>query len=779
MSDFKFLAWPTEYRVITQHFGANPQNYAQFGLPGHDGADIRAPHGSKVFAVADGRVFKVHTNPNSHNYGIHIRIAHQEGYRTVYAHLQKSAVQVGDVVQAGQIIGRADNTGNSFGSHLHITLKKEGARQGNWPYNIIDPTPFLLPLMGWQKPAPPFVSGWVLTAAISQSGDLAQANAGGVTLRISQTRSYPLPEGSMMIVLGDGRAGFTPVQVPRAALGLDTGDIPSQPAPEPPPTVTTINGWAWEPFLRPVGRQAIVNTAQGVNLRAKPDRNATNIGIVKAGSAVTLLARAANGYLPIRVRRADFLGPVNLPLGPPPPPADVLGALPKDVYLGWTQTNHLQPFGAYAIIRHQGVHLRARPDESSEYVGTIKGDATVTLAGPGQNNHSPILVNKADFFRLIEPTPEILRPAPFPDERPPLLPLPLPIHDTTPGWALHSEVAVNEDEGTVGRYGATLRQTPQRNGRAIGLIPANSAIIVTAPPSGEFVPVRVDDAIIQPPAEDAPVDPGLLGPARIGLHASADPDIGEAEFREFGDMRPGMIKVLTHHKTEDVARLAQEHPDAKWVVRAFLSFGGRNVSPGQFLAWTRPEVERLLTALPGKDVVVELHNEPNLRAEGLYASWQNGTEFGRWWLELLDQYRRALPGVRFIYPGLSPGSSVTNTKLDHIQFVEASREAVAAADGLGVHIYWSNVYPMARALDVLDDAISRFRFKPIWITEASHNKGGVTAVQKGQQYLQFWQEIQKRPVVQGVTFFVASAIDPTFAEEIWVGRGIGRVVGMR
>ncbi|MFQ5435360.1 MAG: glycosyl hydrolase, partial [Anaerolineae bacterium] len=148
-------------------------------------------------------------------------------------------------------------------------------------------------------------------------------------------------------------------------------------------------------------------------------------------------------------------------------------------------------------------------------------------------------------------------------------------------------------------------------------------------------------------------------------------------------------------------------------------------------------------------------------------------------LELLDQYRRALPGVRFIYPGLSPGSTVTNTKLDHIKFVEECREAVEAADGLGVHVYWSNVYPMNRALDVVDDYISRFRFKPIWITEASNNKGGVTAVQKAHQYLQFWQELQKRPVVQGVTYFVASALDQTFAEEVWVGRGIGRMVGLR
>ena len=178
-------------------------------------------------------------------------------------------------------------------------------------------------------------------------------------------------------------------------------------------------------------------------------------------------------------------------------------------------------------------------------------------------------------------------------------------------------------------------------------------------------------------------------------------------------------------------------------------------------------------------MVVELHNEPNLTPEGLSGAWSDGATFAVWWLDVLQRYRRALPGMRFIYPGLSPGSDVRGLKQDHIRFVEASRAAVEAADGLGIHTYWSNVYPMQRALDVLDDYISRFRFKNIWITEASNNKSGTSAYQKSQQYLQFWREIQKRPTVRGVTYFVASASNPEFKEEIWVGRGIGGRIGRR
>jgi hypothetical protein len=160
------------------------------------------------------------------------------------------------------------------------------------------------------------------------------------------------------------------------------------------------------------------------------------------------------------------------------------------------------------------------------------------------------------------------------------------------------------------------------------------------------------------------------------------------------------------------------------------------------------------------------------------SSWKNGREFCDWWLELLGKYRQALPGYRFIYPGLSPGPSVGGLKQDHVEFIESSRPAVHQADGLGVHIYWSNVYPMSTALAVLDDYITRFRGVPIWVTEASNNKGG-NPRDKAREYIKFWSELQKRPTVQGVTFFVASASNPLFGEEIWVTRGIGAAVGAR
>jgi hypothetical protein len=140
------LLWPTDYDVITQPFGVNAAYYRRFGLPGHEGIDIRAPNRTPIYAAAPGRVYLVYEGGRYHAYGIHVRIRHTGGYKTIYAHLAQPLVEVGDQVEAGTVIGWADSTGNSTGSHLHLTLKKEGATaagETHYPHDIIDPTPYL------------------------------------------------------------------------------------------------------------------------------------------------------------------------------------------------------------------------------------------------------------------------------------------------------------------------------------------------------------------------------------------------------------------------------------------------------------------------------------------------------------------------------------------------------------------------------------------------------------------------------------------------------------
>ncbi|MCB8988964.1 MAG: peptidoglycan DD-metalloendopeptidase family protein, partial [Ardenticatenaceae bacterium] len=402
MSSFRFEAWPTEYRSINQYFGANPQNYAQFGLPGHEGIDIMAPTGTRVFAVAPGTVKMVHNSPDGHNYGRHLRIEHQDGYETIYAHLAEIDVSLGQRVEAGSLIGRADNTGNSFGSHLHLTLKHNGETQDNWPNNIIDPTPFLLPLLGIVRPAGPYTSGWAYADGITRVNDLAQANSGGINLRSTPSVNGPLidlvPTGSIMIITGDKRGSYYPVDVPTAALS-NAQPIPPPASGQPPSGDSQqVDGWAFAPYLTVSGNKAVVGQ-YGINLRTAPNRSATNMGLVSGGSTVTVLGAQQGEYLPVRVRLSDFMVPVNIPNVPPiisPAPTPPPGSL----VTGWAWTQNLVIDGRTAVSGRFGTNLRAKPAVTGTRLGTLREGAQAAIIGKARGEYTPVQANKADISEL-------------------------------------------------------------------------------------------------------------------------------------------------------------------------------------------------------------------------------------------------------------------------------------------------------------------------------------------------------------------------------------------
>lgn len=154
------LRWPTQYGTINQKFGARPEYYQKFGLPAHEGIDFMAPEGSEIYAATDGFVSQISLDGNTKPYGNQVRVQHADGYETIYAHLSEAVVARGQFVQAGQLIGLAGNTGNSSGAHLHFGLKHKGATQRketHYPYDLIDPTPYLEPFSGDKpvKPTPP------------------------------------------------------------------------------------------------------------------------------------------------------------------------------------------------------------------------------------------------------------------------------------------------------------------------------------------------------------------------------------------------------------------------------------------------------------------------------------------------------------------------------------------------------------------------------------------------------------------------------------------------
>ena len=72
-----------------------------------------------------------------YDYGYTVKIQHDNGLVTLYAHLQTVKVVKGQQVSRGQTIGLIGNTGNSYGPHLHFEVIKNGVRQN--PLNYVDP----------------------------------------------------------------------------------------------------------------------------------------------------------------------------------------------------------------------------------------------------------------------------------------------------------------------------------------------------------------------------------------------------------------------------------------------------------------------------------------------------------------------------------------------------------------------------------------------------------------------------------------------------------------
>ena len=106
---------------ISSHFGKRTDPFYKVQKM-HSGIDFSAPVGTHIYCTGDGVVEKVMTG--SGGYGINIIIDHGYGYKTRYAHLNKSLVKKGQKVKRGEFIAEVGNSGKSTGPHLHYEVLK-------------------------------------------------------------------------------------------------------------------------------------------------------------------------------------------------------------------------------------------------------------------------------------------------------------------------------------------------------------------------------------------------------------------------------------------------------------------------------------------------------------------------------------------------------------------------------------------------------------------------------------------------------------------------------
>ncbi|HVU76619.1 MAG TPA: peptidoglycan-binding protein [Gaiellaceae bacterium] len=120
------LGWPVD-APVGDGFGPRGDRF-------HAGVDLEAPAGTPVAAAAAGEVV---WNGRRDGWGLLVTLANGDGIRTLYAHLESSAVRLGERVVAGALLGRVGATGDATGPHLHFEVRVDGA--------AVDPLAFLRP----------------------------------------------------------------------------------------------------------------------------------------------------------------------------------------------------------------------------------------------------------------------------------------------------------------------------------------------------------------------------------------------------------------------------------------------------------------------------------------------------------------------------------------------------------------------------------------------------------------------------------------------------------
>ena len=106
---------------ISSHYGYRTDPFYKVQKL-HGGIDFAGPIGTHIYCTGDGVVEKV--SLGNSGYGNNIIVNHGYGYKTRYAHINKSYVKVGQKVKRGEYIADMGNSGKSTAPHLHYEVIK-------------------------------------------------------------------------------------------------------------------------------------------------------------------------------------------------------------------------------------------------------------------------------------------------------------------------------------------------------------------------------------------------------------------------------------------------------------------------------------------------------------------------------------------------------------------------------------------------------------------------------------------------------------------------------
>jgi murein DD-endopeptidase MepM/ murein hydrolase activator NlpD len=108
---------------MTSSFGFRSDPFDSGHAEFHPGIDFKGAKGDVAKCTANGRVVSAGWYGG---YGNCVRVAHANGFETLYGHLSRITVKVGQQVSVGDKVGEVGSTGHSTGTHLHYEVRKNG-----------------------------------------------------------------------------------------------------------------------------------------------------------------------------------------------------------------------------------------------------------------------------------------------------------------------------------------------------------------------------------------------------------------------------------------------------------------------------------------------------------------------------------------------------------------------------------------------------------------------------------------------------------------------------
>jgi murein DD-endopeptidase MepM/ murein hydrolase activator NlpD len=135
------LGWPVTQGSITSDFGDRVSPFG-FTTDFHSGTDFANVVGTPIFATASGEV--TYAGNSNTGYGYYVKILHNHGFLTLYAHASKILVQEKQQVKRGEMIALMGRSGSVTGPHVHYEIRQFSLDEAGYPFELfLNPLPFV------------------------------------------------------------------------------------------------------------------------------------------------------------------------------------------------------------------------------------------------------------------------------------------------------------------------------------------------------------------------------------------------------------------------------------------------------------------------------------------------------------------------------------------------------------------------------------------------------------------------------------------------------------